>query len=140
MVNSARSREGSIEQAQTFRLAVIGVVFFVAAAVVLDIVFMAATPDYWFHQHLSSGIFFLAFDALNLSAIYGAWRAQSWGFIVAILLAFFIAAATLEGVFFGGDTVGGPPQIVYTITMIVIRLLIVFFAVSALLLRRRAST
>jgi len=77
---------------------------------------------------------------LNLAAVYGSWRTKSWGYVVAILLALFIVATTVEGVFFGGDTIGGPAQVVYTITMILIRLLIVFFAVSALLLGSRAKT
>lgn len=135
----ARIEEGAIEQVPTIRLAVIGVVFFLAASVLLDLAFMLAMSDYWFHQHLSSGVSLLVFDALNLAAVYGSWRTKRWGYIVAILLALFIVATTVEGVFFGGDTIGGPAQVVYTITMILIRLLIVFFAVSALLLGRPAS-
>lgn len=129
-------KEGDIEQAAAIRLAVIGVVFFLAAAVLLDLVFMLATSDYWFRQHLSSGIGLLIFDALNLAAIYGSWQRKRWGYVVAILLALLIAATTVGAVFFGGDAIGGPAQVVYTITMVMIRLLVVFFALSALLLRR----
>jgi len=132
--------EDAIKEVPTIRLAVIGVVFFLVASVVLDLVFMLAMSDYWFHQHLSSGVSLLVFDALNLAAVYGSWRTKSWGYVVAILLALLIVATTVEGVFFGGDTIGGPAQVVYTITMILIRLLIVFFAVSALLLGSRAKT
>jgi hypothetical protein len=138
VVNSGCFEEGAIEQVLTIRLAVIGVVFFLAASVLLDLVFMLAMSDYWFHQHLPSGVSLLVFDALNLAAVYGSWRTKRWGYVVAILLALFIVATTVEGVFFGGDTIGGPAQVVYTITMILIRLLIVFFAVSALLLQRSA--
>jgi hypothetical protein len=129
-------KERAIEQSQTVRLAGFGVVFFLAAAVILDLVFVAATPDYWFRQHLSSGISLLVLDAANVVALYFSWRRRTWGYVIAILLALFIAGATVVAVFFGGDTIGGPSQVVYTITMIMIRLLIVFFAGSAALLKR----
>lgn len=135
-----RFGEVAIERDQTTRFAVLGVIFFLGAAVLLDLVFMAATNDYWFRQHLSSGITLLVLDALYLAAIYGSWRRKRWGYVVAILLSLLITAATLGAVFFGGDTIGGPPQFVYTITMILIRLLVVFFALSALLLGRKTSS
>jgi hypothetical protein len=135
MVHSARLKEVAIDQAQGIRLAVIGVVFFLAAGVILDLVFIAATPNYWFGQHPSNGITVLVLDAINVVAIYLSWQRKVWGYVIAILLALFIGAATVGAVFFGGDTIGGPAQVVYTITMLVIRLMIIFFAASALLLR-----
>lgn len=127
-------------QTQTIRLVVFGVVFFLAAAVVFDLTEIAANTDYWFHQLPEDGIFLLVLDALNLVAIYGAWRRNSWGYILAIVLALVIALPTVQDVMFLAGNLQNPAGAFYTITMIVIRLMIVFFAASTLILLRRPST
>lgn len=125
-----------MEQAQTLRLAVIGVVFFLAAAVLFDLTYVAASTDFWFHQDPDAGVFLLVLDALNLVAIYGALRRRTWSYVAAIVLALFIVAPTLHAVFVLGVQISGPAGVIYTVTMIVIRLMIAFFAAGALVLRR----
>lgn len=119
-----------MEQAQTLRLAVIGVVFFLAAVVVrFDI-------HGRFHRLLVPPGSLLVLDALNMVAIYGALRRRTWSYVAAIVLALFIVAPTLHAVFVLGVQISRPAGVIYTVSMIVIRLMIAFFAAGALVLRR----
>lgn len=132
---------GTIEQTQTVRLVVIGVVFFLATAVLFDLMAMTGVLGYFFQHDPGAMIFFPVLDAFNLVAIYGAWRRNSWGYVVAIVMALVILVPTIQAVFFlRGTLVGGPAEVVYTITIIGTRLMIVFFAIGALILRWRPST
>lgn len=130
---------GTIEQTQTVRLAVIGIVFFLAAAVLFDLIAMAGVLGYFFQQDPGARIFFPVLDALNVVAIYGAWRRKSWGYVAAIVLALVISVPTIQAAFFLSGTLVGPVEVVFTIIIIVLRLMIVFFAISALILRWRPS-
>ena len=130
---------GTIEQTQTVRLVVIGVVFFLAAAVLFDLIAIAGVTGTFFQQDPGARIFFPVLDALNVVAIYGAWRRKSWGSVVAIVLALVILVPTIQAVFFLSGALVEPAEVVFTIIIIVLRLMIVFFAIAALVLRWRPS-
>ena len=130
---------GTIEQTQTVRLVVVGLVFFLAAAVLFDLTAMAGVIGSFFQQDPGARIYFPVLDALNLVAIYGVWRRNRWGYVVAIVLALVILVPTIQAVFFLSGTLAGPVEVVFTILILVLRLMIVFFAIAALVLRWRPA-